>query len=169
MRNTMLGFAALALAACQSAPEAPQSAALEPASNPVAVPPQLALDPAAVPPGSAIMDQSVTITPPAKGVPTKYAAFSGMWVGRLEGTDEAKVAVQTISPNGKVTVTFAWGILGDNNPGEAAGTGKIVGTTLKLGRLPNGADVSFMMLPDGTLAGTVALAGQTYTGVFIRQ
>jgi hypothetical protein len=166
MRNTMLGFAALALAACQSAPEAPQSAALEPASGPVAVPPQPA---AAVPPGSAIMDQSVTITPPAKGVPTKYAAFSGMWVGRLEGTDEAKVAMQTISPNGKVTVTFAWGMLGDNNPGEAAGAGKIVGTTLKLGRLPNGADVSFMMLPDGTLAGTVMLAGQTYTGVFIRQ
>ncbi|AZO44592.1 MULTISPECIES: hypothetical protein [unclassified Mesorhizobium] len=163
MRNTMLGFAALALAACQSAPEAPQSAALEPASDPVAVSPQPA------PPGSAIMDQSMTITPPAKGVPTRYAAFSGMWVGRLEGTDEAKVAVQTISPNGKVTVTFAWGMLGDNNPGEAAGAGKIVGTTLKLGRLPNGADVSFMMLPDGTLAGTVALAGQTYTGVFIRR
>jgi hypothetical protein len=163
----MLGFAALALAACQSAPGAPQSAALEAASDPVAVPPQPALDP--VPPGSAIMDQSMTITPPAKGVPTKYAAFSGMWIGRLEGMDEAKVAVQTISPNGKVTVTFAWGMLGDNNPGEAAGAGKIVGTTLKLGRLPNGADVSFMMLPDGTLGGTVALAGQTYTGAFIKQ
>ena len=115
------------------------------------------------------MDQSMTITPPAKGVPTQYAAVSGMWVGRLGGTDEAKVAVQTISPNGTVTVTFAWGMLGDNNPGEAAGAGKIVGTTLKLGRLPNGADVSFMMLPDGTLSGTVGLAGQTYTGVFIRQ
>lgn len=115
------------------------------------------------------MDQSVTITPPAKGVPAKYAAFSGMWAGRLEGTSEAKVAVQTISPNGKVTVTFAWGIVGDNNPGEAAGAGKIVGTTLKLGRLPNGADVSLMMLPDGTLAATYMLAGQTYTGVFIRQ
>lgn len=68
-----------------------------------------------------------------------------------------------------MTVTYAWGILGDNNPGEAAGAGKIVGTTLKLGRLPNGADVSFMMLPDGTLAGTYTLAGQTYRGVFIRQ
>ena len=113
------------------------------------------------------MDQSVTITPLRK-------AFQQMphfrHVGRtIEGTSEAKVAVQTISPNGKVTVTFAWGIVGDNNPGEAAGSGKIVGTTLKLGRLPNGADVSLMMLPDGTLAGTYMLAGQTYTGVFIRQ
>ena len=169
LRKTMLGFTALALAACQSAPEARQPAALEPALGPVATPPQPAFDPAAVPPGSAIMDQSVTITPPGKGVPTKYAAFSGMWAGRLEGMYEAKLAAQTISPNGKVTVTYAWGNLGDNNPGEAAGAGKIVGNTLELGRLPNGADVSFMMLPDKTLAGTVRLAGQTYTGVFIRQ
>ena len=168
MRNTMLGFAALALAACQSAPEAPQPA-LEPASNPAAIPPQPALDPAAVSPGSAVLDQSVTITPPAKSVPTKYAAFSGIWTGRLEGTYEGKLAVQSVSSNGKVTVTYAWGTLGDNNPGEAAGAGTIVGTTLKLGRLPNGADVSFKMLPDGTLAGTYTLAGQSYAGAFIRQ
>jgi hypothetical protein len=169
MRNMMLGFLALALAACQSAPTVSQPATLEPASDAVAVLPQPALNPGAVPSGSAIMDQSVTITPPAKGVPTKYAAFSGMWAGRLEGTYEAKVAVQTISPNGEVTVTFAWGNLGDNNPGEAAGAGKIVGSTLKLGRLPNGADVSLAMLSQGTLAGTYTLAGQTYTGTFIKQ
>ncbi|UDL88942.1 hypothetical protein LGH82_28215 [Mesorhizobium sp. PAMC28654] len=168
MRNTMLGFAALALAACQSAPEAPQPA-LEPVSNPAVIPPQPALDPAAASPGSAIMDQSVTITPPAKSVATKYAAFSGIWAGRLEGKYEGRLAVQSVSSNGQVTVTYAWGNLGDNNPGEAAGAGKIAGTTLKLGRLPNGADVSFRMLPDGTLAGTYALAGQTYTGAFIRQ
>ncbi|MER8584282.1 hypothetical protein NKH19_03340 [Mesorhizobium sp. M1338] len=169
MRNMMLGFLALALAACQSAPAVPQSATLEPASDAVTVPPLPALDPGTVPPDSAIVDQSVTITPPAKSVPTKYAAFSGMWAGRLEGTSEAKVAVQTISPNGQVTVTFAWGNLGDNNPGEAAGAGKILGRTLKLGRLPNGADVSLVMLPEGTLAGTVTLADQTYTGTFIKQ
>lgn len=115
------------------------------------------------------MDASVTITPPAKGVPAKYAAFSGMWAGRLQGTTEAKVAVQTISANGKVTVTFAWGNLGDNNPGEAAGEGRIVGSTLKLGRLPNGADISLTMMPDGTLSGTYALSGQTYQGAFTRQ
>ncbi|WP_457154286.1 hypothetical protein [Mesorhizobium sp. P5_C1] len=165
MRNTMLGFAALMLAACQSAPEAPQSAAPEPA----AIAPLSTLDPAAAAPGSATMDQSTTITPPAKGVPAKYAAFSGMWAGRLEGTSEAKVAVQTISPRGDVTATVAWGNLGDNSPGEAAGAGRISGSTLKLKRLPNGADVSLVMLPEGTLAGTVALAGQTYTGPFIKQ
>jgi hypothetical protein len=164
----MLGFAALALAACQSAPEAAQPA-VEPASNPAAIPPQPALDPAAVPPGSAIMDQSITITPPAKGVPTRYAAFSGIWAGRLEGQYDGKLAVQSVSSNGQVTVTYAWGVLGDNNPGEAAGAGKIVGTTLKLGRLPNGADLSFRMLPDGTLAGTYTLVDHTYTGAFVRQ
>ncbi|RUW89346.1 hypothetical protein EOA19_25480 [Mesorhizobium sp. M7A.F.Ca.US.010.02.1.1] len=165
MRNLILPFAALSLATCQSAPEPPQPAAIEPAI----IPSRPALDPTVVPPGPAIMDQSVTITPPSKGVPTKYASFSGNWAGRLEGTYEGKLAVQSVSSNGKVTVTYAWGILGDNNPGEAAGEGKIVGTTLKLGRLPNGADVSFKMMPDGTLAGTHALAGQTYTGMFIRQ
>ncbi|WP_245270287.1 hypothetical protein [Mesorhizobium ciceri] len=165
MRNLVLAFAALALPACQSAPEPPQSAAIEPAT----IPSQSALDPAVVPPGPAIMDQSVTITPPSKGVPTKYAAFSGNWAGRLEGTYEGKLSVQSVSSNGKVTVTYAWGILSDDNPGEAAGEGKIVGTMLKLRRLPNGADVSFMMMPDGTLTATHTLAGQTYTGMFIRQ
>ncbi|MER8405682.1 hypothetical protein NKH16_13170 [Mesorhizobium sp. M1307] len=39
---------------------------------------------------------------------------------------------------------YAWGNLGDNYPGEAAGAGSIVGTTLKLERLPNGAEFSFV-------------------------
>jgi hypothetical protein len=158
MRNAMLGLAAFTLAACQSAPEAPPSAAPEPALGPVALPP-----------GSAVIDSSVTTTPPGKSVPAKYAAFSGIWVGRLEGLYEGKLAVLTVSPNGSVTVTYAWGNLADNRPGVADGAGKIVGNTLKLGRLPNGADASFMMLPDGTLAGTYTLASQTYTGTFIRQ
>ncbi|UVK47649.1 hypothetical protein BPNPMPFG_001349 [Mesorhizobium sp. AR07] len=83
--------------------------------------------------------------------------------------DETKLTVQTISSNGTVTATYAWGNLGDNSPGEAAGTGRIVGSTLKLKRLPNGADVNFAMQPDGALAGTVTLAGQTYTGVLVKQ
>ncbi|RWO33700.1 MAG: hypothetical protein EOS10_06215 [Mesorhizobium sp.] len=168
MCNAMLGFAALAITACQSAPETPRPT-VEPALGPGPIPAQTASDPAAVPSGSAIIDQSVAVTPPAKTVPTKYAAFSGLWAGRLEGMYDAKLAVQTISSNGKVTVTYAWGTLGDNHPGEAAGTGKIVGTTLKLERLPSGADVSFVMRPDRTLAGTVRLAGQTYTGAFVKQ
>ncbi|PAQ12191.1 hypothetical protein CIT26_01910 [Mesorhizobium temperatum] len=168
MCNAMLGFAALAITACQSAPETPRPT-LEPALEPGTIPAQTASDPAAVPSGSAIMDQSVAVTPPDKAVPTKYAVFSGLWAGRLDGMYDAKLAVQTISSNGKVTVTYAWGTLGDNHPGEAAGAGRIVGTTLKLERLPNGADVSFVMRPDRTLAGTVRLAGQTYTGAFLKQ
>ncbi|RWP46121.1 MAG: hypothetical protein EOR04_00860 [Mesorhizobium sp.] len=168
MCNAMLGFAALAVTACQSAPETPRPT-VEPALGPGPIPAQTAPDPAAVPSGSAIIDQSVAVTPPAKTVPTKYAAFSGLWAGRLDGMYDAKLAVQTISSNGKVTVTYAWGTLGDNHPGEAAGVGRIVGTTLKLERLPNGADVSFVMRPDRTLAGTVRLAGQTYTGAFVKQ
>ena len=166
MRNMMLGFAAIALVACQSAPEGTPPA--QPASDPATVAPQPAMAPAAAP-GSAIMDQSVTITPPATGVPKRYAAFSGMWAGQLQGMYDAEVAVQTISANGQVTVTVAWGKLADNNPGEAAGMGKISGTTMKLQRLPNGADISFTMLSDRTLAGTYTLAGQVYTGDFTKQ
>ncbi|MEI9411890.1 hypothetical protein [Mesorhizobium salmacidum] len=157
MRNLILVFAALALAACQSPQEPLQSVAVEPASSP------------AVPPGPATMVQSPTITPPGKDVPAKYAVFSGSWVGRLESTSEGRLDVQSVSSNGKVTVNYAWGVLDDNNPGEAAGAGKIVGNTLRLGRFPNGADVSFQMLPDGTLAETLSLAGKTYTGVLTKQ
>ena len=156
----MLGFAAFMLAACQSAPETPPPSAPQPALPAVAAP---------APEGSAVLDPSVAITPPAKGVPSRYAAFSGIWAGRLDGMYEGKLAVLTISPRGQVTVTYAWGDLADNRPGVADGAGKIVGQTLKLGRLPNGADASFAMLPDGTLAATYTLAGQTYTGAFARQ
>ncbi|MDX8536659.1 MULTISPECIES: hypothetical protein [Mesorhizobium] len=111
----------------------------------------------------------MVVTPPGKGVPAKYAAFSGIWAGQLDGMYEGKLAVLTVSPRGQVTVTYAWGDLADNKPGVADGAGKIVGSTLKLGRLPNGADVTATMLPDGTLAASYALAGQTYTGSFTRQ
>jgi hypothetical protein len=158
IRNAMLGFAALALAACQSAPDAAPSAAPEPVPGRVTAPP-----------GSAFIDPSVTITPPGRGVPARYAAFSGMWAGRLAGMYEGKLAVLTVSSNGAVTVTYAWGNLADNRPGVADGAGRIVGNTLKLGRLPNGADASFTMLPDATLAVTYTLAGQSYTGAFVKQ
>jgi hypothetical protein len=92
-----------------------------------------------------------------------------MWAGRLAGMYEGKLAVLTVSSNGAVTVTYAWGNLADNRPGVADGAGRIVGNTLKLGRLPNGADASFTMLPDATLAVTYTLAGQSYTGAFVKQ
>ncbi|MCT2576419.1 MULTISPECIES: hypothetical protein [unclassified Mesorhizobium] len=116
-----------------------------------------------------MLDQTVAITPPGKSVPARYAAFSGIWAGRLDGTFEGKLAVLTVSPAGQVTVSYAWGDMADNKPGIADGAGRIAGNTLKLGRLPNGADITFTMQPDGTLAGTYTLAGQTYRGQFAKQ
>ncbi len=116
-----------------------------------------------------MLDRAVAITPPGKGVPAKYAAFSGIWAGRLDGMYEGKLAVLTVSSGGQVMVSYAWGDVADNKPGVADGAGRIVGNTLKLGRLPNGADIAFTMQPDGTLAGTYALAGHTYAGPFTRQ
>lgn len=161
MRNAMLGFAAFSLAACQSAPEAP----------PPPPPPQPAVAAPVPAPaeGSAVLDPSVAVTPPGKDVAAKYAAFSGIWGGLLDGLYEGKVAVLTVSRGGNVTVTYAWGNLADNKPGVADGAGRIVGSTLKLGRLPNGADISFAMQPDGSLATTYSLADRTYTGVFTKQ
>ncbi|AZO13029.1 hypothetical protein EN817_18340 [Mesorhizobium sp. M3A.F.Ca.ET.174.01.1.1] len=82
---------------------------------------------------------------------------------------EGKLAVLTVSPGGQATVSYAWGDVAENKPGVADGAGRIVGNTLKLGRLPNGADATFTMLPDGTLAATYALAGQTFKGQFAKQ
>ncbi|MDX8466560.1 hypothetical protein RFM26_12780 [Mesorhizobium sp. VK23B] len=116
-----------------------------------------------------MLDQTVAVTPPAKGVPARYAAFSGIWAGRLDGMYEGKLAVLTVSSGGQVTISYAWGDVADNKPGVADGSGRIVGNTLKLQRLPNGADAAFTMQPDGTLSVTYALAGQTYTGQFAKQ
>lgn len=156
--SLILGCATLALVACQSAPEAP----------PPPPPPKPAF--AAAPPSldSAVLDQSVAITPPGKGVPARYAKFSGIWAGRLDGQYEGKLAVLTVSQGGQVTVSYAWGDVADNKPGVADGAGRIVGNRLKLGRLPNGADATFTMLPDGTLDVTYTLGDQTYRGPFAR-
>ncbi|UCI07751.1 hypothetical protein [Mesorhizobium sp. B1-1-8] len=151
---------AFALVACQSASESPPEPPSQPALAAVAAP---------AAPNSAVLDETVTITPPGKGVPAKYAAFSGIWAGQLNGIYEGKLAVLTVSPGGQVTVSYAWGDVADNKPGVADGAGRIVGNTLKIGRLPNGADLTFTMLSDGVLAGTYTLAGQTYSGQFARQ
>jgi hypothetical protein len=157
--SKLFGLAALALTACQSAPETATPPGLAPAPLPAA--------PAVS--GSAVLDSSVTITPPDSKVARKYAAFSGVWSGSWNGMYEGKLAVRTVSANGKVTVTYAWGTLADNRPGTAEGQGRIAGSTLKLDRFANGADATFTMQGDGTLAGTYALSGTTYAGVFSRQ
>ncbi|WP_254633871.1 hypothetical protein [Mesorhizobium sp. GbtcB19] len=108
------------------------------------------------------------MVPPAKGVPARYAAFSGIWAGQLNGMYDGKLAVLTVSPGGQVTVSYAWGDLADNKPGVADGSGRIAGSTMKLGRLPNGADITATMVSQGTLDVTYTLAGQTYSGSFTR-
>ena len=147
----------LALAACQSAPP------------PDAAPPAPAPLPGPPPSGAAVLDSSVIITPPDSKVPKKYAAFSGVWMGLWDGMYEGKLAVRTVATNGKTTVTYAWGTLADNKPGTADGQGRVAGSTLKLDRFANGADATFTLQGDGTLAGTYALSGVTYTGVFSKR
>ena len=156
--SKLFGLAALTLAACQSAPD---TAPPEPAPAPMPAAPAAS--------GSAVLDRSVTVTPPDAKVPRKYAAFSGIWSGSWNGMYEGKLAVRTVSANGRVTVTYAWGTLADNKPGTVDGQGKIGGSTLKLDRFANGADATFTLQGDGTLAGTYALSGTTYTGVFNRR
>jgi hypothetical protein len=154
MRFAILGLVA-ALAACQSTEPAPVEPAAMPPPPPVS--------------GSAVLDSSVIITPPDAKVQKQYAAFSGVWVGTWDGPFDAKLAVRTVAPNGKVTVTYAWGALGDMKPGIVDGKGKIGGTTMKLERFASGADTSFTMQPDGTLAGTHTVSGITSRGVFRKQ
>jgi hypothetical protein len=158
---------AVALAACQSTPDTQPVANSQPVADPQPAPAAIAA-PAPALSNSAVLDQTVAVVPPAKGVPARYAAFSGIWAGQLNGMYDGKLAVLTVSSGGQVTVSYAWGDLADNKPGVADGSGRIVGNTLKLGRLPNGADITATMPSPGTLNVTYALAGQTYTGSFAR-
>lgn len=154
-----------ALAACRSTPDTQPVAGSQPVADPQPAP---ATAPAPALPNSAVLDPTVAVVPPAKGVPARYAAFSGIWAGQLNGMYDGKLAVLTVSSGGQVTVSYAWGDLADNKPGVADGSGRISGNTLKLGRLPNGADITATMPSPGTLNVTYALAGQTYAGTFAR-
>src|SRR5262249_50591966 len=113
MRFAILGLAAIALTACQSTSSDTAPPAAQPAPAPAAPPPS----------GSAMLDSSVIITPPDKNVPKQYAAFSGVWVGTWDGPLDARLAVRSISAKGRVTVTYAWGSLGDMKPGIVDGQG----------------------------------------------
>ena len=156
---------ATALAACQSTPDTQPVANSQPVADPQPAP---AAAPAPALSNSAVLDQMVAVVPPGKGVPARYVAFSGIWAGQLNGMYDGKLAVLTVSSGGQVTASSAWGDLADNKPGVADGSGRISGSTLKLGRLPNGADITAAMTSPGTLSVTYALAGQTYTGSFTR-
>jgi hypothetical protein len=160
----MLGVVAT-LAACQSTPDTQPVVGSQPVAGSQPAPTAV---PAPALPNSAVLDQTVAVVPPAKGVPARYAAFSGIWAGQLNGMYDGKLAVLTVSSGGQVTVSYAWGDLADNKPGVADGSGRISGNTLKLGRLPNGADITATMPSPGTLNVTYALGGQTYAGSFAR-
>ena len=140
MKRIALGFLALALAACQSTPEV---------AAPLPPPP------------------TGEVTAPAKNVPAALAAFSGTWVGKWGESLDAHLAVQTVARDGAVTGTYSWGDMpGQFKAGSAAVTGKIAAGALILDALPTGAMASFTMQPDGALAGTYVLNGQTSTGTF---
>lgn len=159
-RIAIAAIVALALAGCQST--SPEEA--QPAPQPAAPPPVIS--------GGAALDSSVIITPPSSKVPKKYAAFSGIWAGTWDGVQDAKLAVRNVASNGSVTVTYAWGDMGDMNPGIVDGQGRISGSgRLKLERFPNGINVSFTMQQGGTLAATYTVLDETqpHSGIFTKQ
>ena len=117
LRSAMLGSAALALTACQSAPEASQPAAPEPSLGPVAAPPRLGNR-------GSIGD----VTPLARTFQRRTLHFRAYGPDVWKASYEGKLAVLSVSSKGAATVAYAWGKLGDNNPGVADGAGRIVGT-----------------------------------------
>ena len=161
-RLLTLALLAAALAGCES------TSSDTPPPVQAAPPPP----PPAAASGSAQLDSSVIVTPPDKKVPAKYAAFSGVWSGSWDGGQDAKLAVRSVSANGRVTVTYAWGSLGVMKPGIVDGQGKINASgTMKLDRFASGIDASFTLQGDGTLAGSylVAGTGPAHNGVFTKR
>ena len=102
-------------------------------------------------------------------MPSKYAAFSGVWTGTWDGSMDAKLAVRSVAANGRVTVTYAWGSFGDMKPGIVDGKGKIANGTMKLERFASGVDATFTLGGDGTLAGTYSVSGASHQGIFRKQ
>ena len=143
MKYSLIALSALALAGCQTT------------------------DPAPAPTPSA---QSVVA--PSTEVPHRYAAFSGVWKGSWDVANspllDGNIAIQTISPSGHVTALYA---VGDAARGQFEAhsfmvAGDIKGGTLTLDRFPNGARVSYTLLPDGTLRGRYLRDGTVTPGRF---
>ena len=114
------------------------------------------------------LPESIRIVPPDRRVAPELAAFSGKWVGTLEGdrTGEFIVVVEAIDPP-HARLINAWG-----NGTAGVGTanlrpvmsnwfrvrGQFVESTLQVS-LPDGRTLSYRLQPDGTLALTVTWRG----------
>ncbi len=154
MQLAALGLVTIALTACVSNQDAPPP------------PPELAAPPPPPAEGGAKLDDNVTVAPPEEKVPKQYAAFSGTWSGIWDDGLDAKLVVRSVTANGRVTVTYAWGRAGGTTPGIVDGQGKISGSRLKLDRFASGVDTVFTLQPDGTLAGTYTVNEISHQGIF---
>ena len=122
-------------------------------------------------PRPASLPEKLTVTPPDASVPAEFAAFSGVWRGRWGSCIDGALGVHTIRPDGSVDTVYAWGDCATNNvsAGSTEQEGQIVGKVLTLKTFSTGAQASYELAPDGTLAGIYRRDGSITRGVFVRQ
>ena len=122
-------------------------------------------------PRPASLPETLTVTPPTAAVPAEFAAFSGVWRGRWGSCLDGALAVHTIRPDRSVDTVYAWGDCAQYNTsaGSTEQEGQIVGNVLTLKTFSTGAQASYELVPDGTLAGTYRRDGNITRGVFVRQ
>ena len=106
------------------------------------------------------------IVPPAPAVPRNLAAFSGKWVGawvtpsqvggRIQRRDHILIVEEIRGPGAAVVFALGSGLglgIPDPKPVSLRMNGRFADGALKL-FFPNGATVTYRMLPDGTLDAT---------------
>ncbi len=97
------------------------------------------------------LPEDVNLGPPPEALSPELTRFHGMWGnGQWEGKLCHTLVVKVLNDKGVVSAVYSWGGYAGwhTNPGYVEQRGKIDGDELDLGRLGNGAEVSYEVKGD---------------------
>ena len=89
-------------------------------------------------------------------IPAEYAAFEGVWVGKVDGVMDATFDIRSVRSDGKVFGTYkhgAWPTYGIE-PGSTRISGSIVRDLLTLKKFSNGGQWTLVLRDDGAVDAT---------------
>jgi len=117
------------------------------------------------------LPRDVNVQAPAAGVPNEIAAFSGKWTGSWGGgVLDSTLVVEQIQGRDAIII-YSWSTAprwGIHQPGFHRVRGTFASGNVLRATLPNGANISYTMNPDGTVNGQYEIRGAITLGQFRR-
>lgn len=97
------------------------------------------------------------------------ARFIGLWIGGWNNySPSGTLAILSVDEENWANLVYSWAYTNSDDSGFFDVGGLVSGNRLDLVEFVNGAVVYFVMLSDGSLAGSYTIDGITYEGLFFQ-